>query len=445
MTTTEIEYGLGPIDSALIDEGDRIRESYDPTKFEELISSFRDHGQLQNIVVTRDNGRYRLVAGGRRLRACRALADRGRTIKGLQPGFILCAERNNLPVHTKLLLEAEENFRREDYTVQEKAKNIRAFHELMVRVSAEKGAVWTQEMTALSMSITPATISLYLSVESMMDKHESVAGAATLTAAVKRVRVIKTHENRIAAAKAAPVEHHDALRRAGEIIRHGDARTLIVDVPDSSCDLVFFDPPWGDNVSRKSAVHHEAFDDSTEYSNELVSALLPQLYRVLKQDRYIIYWYRQWAYEQAKADLFKAGFTMKWSLTPCIWYKPDKVSDANRHPEKVLNDAYETFLIACKGDPVFYEREVNNVFPYNRVLRGGVIHPTEKPIELVDRLVRMCTVPGEVVLDPTAGSAVTLDAAVRASRRAKGFELSEEYYGRGLGRLFEFTKTVELT
>jgi site-specific DNA-methyltransferase (adenine-specific) len=54
--------------------------------------------------------------------------------------------------------------------------------------------------------------------------------------------------------------------------------------------------------------------------------------------------------------------------------------------------------------------------------RGQKKHPTEKPEELAAWFVRTYTLPGDLVLDPTAGSGSTLCAAVRAGRNAIGFE-----------------------
>ena len=54
-------------------------------------------------------------------------------------------------------------------------------------------------------------------------------------------------------------------------------------------------------------------------------------------------------------------------------------------------------------------------------------HPTAKPLPLVSQWVRWFTQPGEVVLDPFAGSGTTLRAAVNEGRRAIGVELEERY------------------
>ena len=59
--------------------------------------------------------------------------------------------------------------------------------------------------------------------------------------------------------------------------------------------------------------------------------------------------------------------------------------------------------------------------------KRGAIHPTEKPVGLLDLLINYACPPGSLVVDPVAGSGSTLDAARCAGRRAVGIELHEPY------------------
>ncbi|MDG9701699.1 site-specific DNA-methyltransferase [Streptomyces sp. DH37] len=62
-----------------------------------------------------------------------------------------------------------------------------------------------------------------------------------------------------------------------------------------------------------------------------------------------------------------------------------------------------------------------------RSMHGRALHPTEKPIGILDPLIRYACPPGGLVLDPFAGSGSTLDAARQAGRRAVGIEADERY------------------
>lgn len=71
--------------------------------------------------------------------------------------------------------------------------------------------------------------------------------------------------------------------------------------------------------------------------------------------------------------------------------------------------------------------------------RRGAIHPTEKPLGILDPLIRYACPPGGLVVDPFAGSGSTLDAARQSGRRAIGIEAREEYCEAAVRRLSALT------
>lgn len=70
---------------------------------------------------------------------------------------------------------------------------------------------------------------------------------------------------------------------------------------------------------------------------------------------------------------------------------------------------------------------VMNVMEYPRGLGAPKVHPTQKPIALLERLIDLFTDPGDVVIDPVAGSGATLVAAENLDRRGFGFEIKKEF------------------
>lgn len=56
------------------------------------------------------------------------------------------------------------------------------------------------------------------------------------------------------------------------------------------------------------------------------------------------------------------------------------------------------------------------------------IAPTQKPIPILRQLIELYTDPGDVVIDPVAGSGSTLRAAVELNRNAYGFEVDKKMY-----------------
>lgn len=56
------------------------------------------------------------------------------------------------------------------------------------------------------------------------------------------------------------------------------------------------------------------------------------------------------------------------------------------------------------------------------------IHPTQKPIGLLSRIIEIFTDEGDVIIDPCAGSGSSLIAALRLNRKAFGFEIKKDFY-----------------
>lgn len=73
-------------------------------------------------------------------------------------------------------------------------------------------------------------------------------------------------------------------------------------------------------------------------------------------------------------------------------------------------------------------RMIFNCFDFPRDLGMPRIHTTQKPIQLLQNLVRLFTDPDDVVLDPCAGSGSTLIAAAGIGRKAYGFEIKKSTY-----------------
>ncbi len=69
------------------------------------------------------------------------------------------------------------------------------------------------------------------------------------------------------------------------------------------------------------------------------------------------------------------------------------------------------------------------------------IHPTQKPVKLLERLITIFTDEGDVVIDPVAGSGSTLIAAYNMGRKSYGFEIKKDFY-RAATKWIDKNKTV---
>ena len=71
---------------------------------------------------------------------------------------------------------------------------------------------------------------------------------------------------------------------------------------------------------------------------------------------------------------------------------------------------------------------VFNCMDWPRDTTSEKIHPTQKPVELLEKLIKIFTDEGDVVIDPCAGSGSTLVAAENVGRKAYGFEIDREFF-----------------
>jgi len=80
-----------------------------------------------------------------------------------------------------------------------------------------------------------------------------------------------------------------------------------------------------------------------------------------------------------------------------------------------------------------------NCFDVERDTTTPRLHPTQKSVPLLKNLIEIFTDPGDVVIDPVAGSGTTLVAAIELDRKAYGFEIKKDFY-KEASKLIEMTK-----
>ena len=132
------------------------------------------------------------------------------------------------------------------------------------------------------------------------------------------------------------------------------------------------------------------------------------------------------AMSSSELDTLQSAFRAaggKWS-TFIIWAKNTFTlgrSDYQRQYEPILYGWPEGATRHWCGD-----RDQGDVWHFNKP-RVNDLHPTMKPVELVERAIRNSSRPGDVVLDPFGGSGTTLIAAEKSGRQARLIELDPKY------------------
>lgn len=86
------------------------------------------------------------------------------------------------------------------------------------------------------------------------------------------------------------------------------------------------------------------------------------------------------------------------------------------------------------------------IITYNRVelLKDGTIHPTQKPIALLVKLLNMFTKEGDLILDPFAGSQSLRIACHKLKRDYIGFEIDKDYYEKGTKWYNEYSAQISI-
>ncbi len=149
------------------------------------------------------------------------------------------------------------------------------------------------------------------------------------------------------------------------------------------------------------------------------------------------------AMSSSELDTLQAAFRAAgghWS-TFIIWAKNTFTlgrADYQRQYEPILYGWPEGGKRHWCGD-----RNQADVWNFNKPAKND-LHPTMKPVELVERAIRNSSQPGDVVLDPFGGSGTTLMAAHKAGRQARLIELDPKYADVIVRRWQEFTDDVAI-
>ena len=99
---------------------------------------------------------------------------------------------------------------------------------------------------------------------------------------------------------------------------------------------------------------------------------------------------------------------------------------------KQTNRCYGSFGKA--EDNITDEKYPRSIVNIQQKVQGNV-HPTQKPVELIQWLIRTYSNPGDTILDNTIGSGTTAVAAIREKRHYIGFEISKEYFDKAVQRI----------
>ncbi len=241
-----------------------------------------------------------------------------------------------------------------------------------------------------------------------------------------------------------------AVSRRGDLWRLGQHRLLCGDATNIEdvkrlmggelASLVFIDPPYNvpidGHAGGSGAIHHPDFVmasgemSETEFIVFLQSSL--SNLALVSRDGSIHFVCMDWRH---MGELLKAGRAVFSELKNlCVWRKPNGGMGSLYRSQHELIFVFKNGTVPHINNVALgrYGRNRTNVWDYPGANSWGrreelEMHPTVKPVGLVEDAIKDCSNRGDVVLDGFAGSGTTLIAAERCGRRAFMLELDPKY------------------
>lgn len=201
-----------------------------------------------------------------------------------------------------------------------------------------------------------------------------------------------------------------------------------------SIDLVVTDPPYGINFNSNHSKNNEYRNNLKSVDGILndgkdnigfLEEVATEVYRILSENSHL-YWFTRWdKVEEQKPMLEKLGFKVKNNI---IWMKNNwSMGDL----KGAYAGQYECILFCQKGrkelNEVDGKKRHADILQFDRIAPSKLLHSHQKPVELLELLIKKSSNEGDVVLDPFMGSGSTAIAAINSNRKYIGFELDEQY------------------
>jgi site-specific DNA-methyltransferase (adenine-specific) len=239
----------------------------------------------------------------------------------------------------------------------------------------------------------------------------------------------------------------------------GDAiEALTAKIPDASVDLIFADPPY--NIGKCFNGRKDRWNSDAEYldwcfqwldlcirklkdtgSFYLMAATqnMPHL-DIYLRDKLEIVSRIVWYYDSSSVQARKYFGSLYEPILFCAKDRTRYTFNADDILVEAKTGATRKLIDYRKPIPTVYnsKKVPGNVWEFPRVryrMSEYEDHPTQKPVALLDRIIRASSNPGDVVLDPFSGTFTTSFVAQTLERKSVGIEIEAEYVKIGLRRL----------
>ncbi len=224
-------------------------------------------------------------------------------------------------------------------------------------------------------------------------------------------------------------------------LKKGDCLKILRKMPDKSANMIFADPPY--NLSGKNNItckngkkvkcdkgdwdNFDSVDDIDKFNKDWIN----ECKRVLTDNGTI--WISGTLHNHPSVGfiLKRSGF---WIINDIIWFKPN--APPQLQPNR-LAPSTELIWLASKNKKYSFNYEKGKEYNDGKQLRNlwtitakrhKTPHPTEKPEDLLERIIQLGSKKGDTILDPFMGSGTTGVIAKKLGRNFVGIEANEKYF-----------------
>lgn len=209
----------------------------------------------------------------------------------------------------------------------------------------------------------------------------------------------------------------------------GDCLDFMAKLPDGCIDLVVTDSPYGiAYVQNHISIKHDTIEnDDFEDTKPLLEKYFKECYRIMKEDS-ALYSFCSWH----KVGWFQQELEKYFQLKNLIvWNK-------NTHGTGDLNSwgpKHELIWFCHKGKPLRRSNRLPDVIDCAKDNSTKWLHPTPKPVKLLQKLIAFSSEENAIVFDGFAGSGSTAEASILLNRKFIGCELVQKYHALAQKRL----------
>lgn len=228
------------------------------------------------------------------------------------------------------------------------------------------------------------------------------------------------------------------------------AQLIIADIPyNIGINAYGSNPSWyigGDNANGQSELAGKEFFDTdkdfriTEFLHFCSTLLIKEPKDTGKAPAMIVFC----AFEQQFELIEKAK---KYGLNRYInlVFRKNFSAQVLKANMRVVGNCEYALILYREKLPKFNNegKMIFNCMDWDKDTETEKLHPTQKPVKLLEKLIRIFTDEGDVVIDPCAGSGSSLLAAMNCKRGAYGFEIKKNFYKDALKMLEQ--KKIEIT